>query len=422
MDILGKLYRSTILFLLVCLFFPALPSSAIETKNEWDKAFLSIYPYKDPILEDPGEYPAEAFAWHGHYWVRAYVSMAETYGDSKYLDKAVALIDHMFYHRDDARFARGALDIRAAPYTTAPLYYLNHRDEAARGWRKLWNGQIRDDVVTDGMITQAIMRFVALVFHSSRFTAYQAKAREYMSKVEETASMWNDTFAFGRYGIPGSYWYPKTDGTSLSSTEVAYNQSAVMAATLLLLDEVKGGVPEYRKKAAAVLDFWRMKRREVSGDAYEWNYYLVNQEYGVEDFDHSHIDLLFFTIAFQHGLMSRAEMNRLANTLTEKIYKGAGGTAAYVDGSGSGDGYYAGFDWIDLAQVDPKVLDIAREVYTRRYSKPTWARPFLGWAEILRWSSAKNKKPSPPTSLRVSKSIGGSEKLANQLCAACLVR
>ena len=385
----------TIVFLLVCLFFPAGFSHAIDTQYQWDNDFRSLYPDRDPGLEDPGNFPAEGFAWQGHYWIRAYVTMADVHGDTKYLDKAVALIDHMLFHRDDARSSRGELNARAAPYDTAPLYYLNHRGEAAPGWRKFLNGQIRVDVVTDGMITQAIMRFVDLVIHSPRFPGYQAKARTYLSKVEETVSAWDDSFAYDRYTVPGSYWYPVSEGTGLSSGEVPFNQSAVMAATLLLLDRAKGGVPEYRKKAKAVLDFWRMKRRSVSGDScYEWNYYLLKKKYGVEDFNHSHIDLSFFTIAFQCGLMTDEEMKRLANTFTEKIYKGNGNVAGYIDGSGSGDGYYAGIDWIDLTPVNRNILNIATEVYKRHYSKPSWARPFLGWAEIIRWETTMKKKPS----------------------------
>ena len=380
----------TILFLLVCWILPAGSSHAIETQSQWDKAFRSACPDRDPGLEDPGNFPGEAFAWQGHYWIRAYVAMADAYGDKKYLDKAVVLIDHMLNHRDDARSSRGELDVRAAPYGTAPLHYLNHRGEAAPGWRKYWNGEIRVDVVTDGMITQAIMRFVDLVIHSPRFPGYRAKAGTYLSRVEETVAAWDDSFAYGRDNVPGSWWYPTKRGTGLSGTEVPFNQSAAMASTLLLLDKAKGGVPEYRKKAGAVLDFWRMKRRSVSGDTcYEWNYYLLHKEYGVEDTTHSHIDMSFFNIAFQRGLMTDEEMNRLANTFTGKIYKGDGNVAGYVDGSGSGDGFNAGFDWIDLARVNPGILDIAREVYTRHYLKPTWARPFLGWAEILRWKAGK---------------------------------
>ena len=393
----GKFRRGVIFFLAVFFLFPASSSHSIETGSQWDEAFRSVNPSRDPLLEDPGEYPGEAFAWHGHYWIRAYVSMADASGDGKYLEKAVALIDHMLYYRDDARFSRGELNVGALPYMNAPLYYLNHKGEAAPGWRRFWNGENRVEVLTDGMITQAIMRFVALVIDSPRFPDYKAKAGAYLSKVEQTVSAWDDSFAYDRYAVPGSYWYPVSEGTGLSSGEVPFNHSAAMAGTLLLLDKAKGGVPEYRKKAKAILDFWRMKRRSVSGDTcYEWNYYLLRMKDGVEDFTHSHIDMSFLTIAYRQGLMTDEEMIRLANTLTMKIYKGDGNVAGYVDGTGSGDGYYAGIDWIDLTPVNRTVLEIATEVYGKQYIQPTWARPFLGWAEIIRWKSTVEKRLSPP--------------------------
>ncbi|MFQ5382301.1 MAG: hypothetical protein ACE5EF_11890, partial [Dehalococcoidia bacterium] len=70
-------------------------------------------------------------AWHGHYWLRAYVEMAAHYGDPQYLDDAVAMIDYMLDQRDDARAARGELDISSEPYRKAPLFYLQNRGQVA---------------------------------------------------------------------------------------------------------------------------------------------------------------------------------------------------------------------------------------------------------------------------------------------------
>jgi len=369
---------------------PGSESFAIETQTAWDKAFRAANPAGPPCLVDAGEYPGELYAWQGHYWIRAYLSMAQTYGDTKYLDDAVTLIDSMLSSRDDARFSRGELDLKTSPYVTAPPSFLSRRDRPARGWRRKWNGECRVEVVIDGMITQAIMRFVALVHDDPRFSAYRGKAAEYTNRVEETVTMWNETFAYNRFDVPGSYWFPQTDGTpGLSSTEVPFNHSAAMTTTLLLLDQVKGGVAEYRRKASAVLDFWRGKRREERGGdytAYNWNYYLRTREFGVEDVGHSHMDLSFFITANRSGILSNDEMRLLANTLIKRIHKGGGRVAGRVDGSGSGDGYNVAMDWIDLAQVDPQALTLAKAVFRANYAVPKWSRPLLGWAEILRWS------------------------------------
>lgn len=404
---------TSLLLFLAAMISIASDCRAIESRSQWDEAFRLAHPAQDPCLADPGEYPGDLYAWHGHYWIRAYLSMADTYGDTKYLDKAVALIDRMLFYRDDARHSRGELDPRASPYESAPPSFLAHRDRAAPGWRRNWRGKDRVEVITDGMITQAIMRFVVLVHDDPRFGRYRGMIRRYLPRVEETVSIWDPTFAYDRFAVPGSYWFPQTDGTrGLSSTEVPFNQSAAMATTLLLLDHVKGGVPEYRKKAMAVLDFWRRRRREVregTNAAYDWNYYLRTREFGDEDFTHSHIDLSFFVTAHRYGMLTTDEMKRLATTFTEKIHKGNGDVAGHIDGSGSGDGYYAAFDWIDLARIDPRILSIAKAVYRKQYRAPSWSRPFLGWAEILRWSAILHGR-GPKDDSRKKGKVGKNEQ------------
>jgi len=388
------------LVLMGCFVFASMDSYAIESKTEWDNAFRSVYPGQEPLLGDPGDFPGDIFAWQGHYWVRAYVSMAETYKDASYLDRAVRLIDYMFFHRDDARAVRGQLNIQNSPYVSAPQYYLNHRNEAAPGWSRLFGNQRRIEVVTDGQIVQSIMRFVELVQSKPEFGAFRAKAQEYVSKVEETVGIHDSSFVYERYkDVPGSYYYPRVDGTGLYTRDLAINHSATMGVGLLLLDKLKGGGTEYGNKAKAILDYWKAERREISDQAYDWNYYL--RDSGDEDFNHGHIDLSFINMAYRFGLVSSTEMEKLANTLTEKIYKGGGSFSNYLDGSSSSDSRTVGYDWIDLVQFDPLVLDIAKEAYAKDYSVPTWSRPFLGWAEILRWT-APLKKPMPPQNLRIN--------------------
>jgi hypothetical protein len=104
---------TSLLLFLAAMISIASDCRAIESRSQWDEAFRLAHPAQDPCLADPGEYPGDLYAWHGHYWIRAYLSMADTYGDTKYLDKAVALIDRMLFYRDDARHSRGELDPRA---------------------------------------------------------------------------------------------------------------------------------------------------------------------------------------------------------------------------------------------------------------------------------------------------------------------
>jgi hypothetical protein len=154
-------------------------------------------------------------AWHGHYWLRAFVSMAQTYQDSKYLDYAVSMIDYMLYYRDDVRAARGDLDVLQEPYVKAPPFYLNNRDLAAPCWRHKKDCK----TILDGQITSGIMHFVRLVKESGSFGAYEATADNYLVSVLETLSIWDETYVYlpSEYngGATGSYFWPREDGTGL---------------------------------------------------------------------------------------------------------------------------------------------------------------------------------------------------------------
>lgn len=388
------------MFLLVgFVILTPLNSYSLQTKDEWDAALKN----SDSFLGNPGRYPGDVFAWKGHYLLRAYVRMASTYGESEYLDKAVGLIDHMFYHRDDARAARGELDIRMHPYDMAPTYYLNHRETAAPGWRREFDGD-RIEVVTDGMITYAIMQFVDLAYTDPRFSGYKAKAKSYVAKVRETVNMHNSSFVYNRFPeIPGAYYWPARDGSRLYSTPLPVNQNGIMASTLLLLGYIEGDVPEYRKKAEAVLDYWKMHVRLTTDGEYLWDYRIGKT--GVEDFNHGHIDMIFFRTAYRYGLLKDEDMQRLANTFVQKVYQGNGDIAKKVDGSGGLDNtpHEAGYDWIELTQFDGRVLGMVEEVYNKYYPRPTWARPLLGWAELLRWSKLviDGNPPRRPENVRL---------------------
>lgn len=377
-------------FFLILLFvlsylFPSTGLSQVNNKAQWDAAFDEMYGDAEPMLDITNANEDGGLAWEASYWLRAYISMAQTFGDSKYLDRAVRLIEFLLANRDDARLARGELNLQKQPYHTAPLPYLNNRQQAAPGWRH-WDSHYkgwRVLLIDDAMITGAIMRFVALVYERDSFTGYRPKADDYIAKVEETVRAHDDSFVFNRFeNIPGNYYYPAPDGSGLHTGAVEFNMSAAMGTTLLLLDKVRGGVEGNQRKALAILDYFK---------------------------HHAHIDLGFFVLAHRRGLaFSKADMQRFAATLTKNVYRGNGELSWSVDGKETNveKNYWpAGFDWIDLAAFDAKVLAIAREVYTKHYPTPTWARSFLGWAEILRWTKilAENDftSPLPPENLRL---------------------
>jgi hypothetical protein len=378
---------------------------ALETQSDWDTWFANYYSDQDPMLDITDANKTGILSWRAHYWVRAYVTMAKTFKDSKYLDKAVTLIDFLLDNRDKIRDTGGEIDIESEPYLSAPLYFLNNKDVAAPGWRIWVSTHWRIQTLDDGQITHAIMRFVDFVYNNPEFPSYQAKAAQYLAAVEEIVPTHDTVYVFDRFdGIPGSYYYPNPDGTGLFTGAVPYNHSATMGVTLLLLDKIKGGVPEYRQKAEALLGFLKNHLRLQANDSYVWDYNPQSSAGGAEDFNHGHIDLSFVVLAYKRGLdLTEQDMKRFANTITKNLYQGNGELAYTVDGvepNTSKNYYPIAFDWIDLAEFDTSIVDIAKEVYNKNYPNPSWSRPFLGWAEILWWSKLL-KKPEPPQNLQV---------------------
>jgi hypothetical protein len=395
----NKFLKSLVILIAFTILSPTF-SHAIDSKNEWDAAFLKQYGSQDPLLYNPGTSPGNLFAWTGHYWLRAYVTMADAYNDSYYLDKAVSLIDHMFYYRDDSQVARGEWNIKTNPYLTAPLYYLNNRDKAAPGWCRIWDNNRRIEVVTDGQIVNAIMRFVDLVYNNPKFISYKSKALEYAEKVKETISIHDTQFVYNRFSdIPGSYYWPNVNGSGLYSNPVPFNQSATMGVALLLLDKLEGGGTEYREKAFAIANYWKNKAVIVN-DTYVWNYHL--QKSSIEDISHGDIDISFFYMAFKAGLLTNAEMQLLSNTFTKNLYRGNDAFAGFVDGSDTtNSSYWIGVSWKVLHKFDSNVLTIVKNIYSKYYDSPSFAHTFLGWAEILKSNLSFNAILNPPTNLCV---------------------
>ena len=158
---------------------------------------------------------------------------------------------------------------------------------------------------------------------------------------------------------------------------------------MILLDDLLGGGTDYARMAEGIVGYWLNYVELRPNGSYVWDYAPYGDASRVEDVGHGHIDAGFLWLAYNRsvGDLTTEDMVRLAKTWTQNAYLGNGELAALIDGSGTTKNEWnAGFDWIDLAELDPTVLDIAVEVYDKHYQEPTWSRPFLGWAEILRWT------------------------------------
>ena len=404
-DLKRNLFTFIVAFTFGLVSLSATNAFAIETQSDWDTSFAKYFSDQDPILDITDANTGAVLSWQAHYWLRAYVTMARAFKDTKYLDKSVTLIDFLLDNRDKVRYAGGKIDVSTDPYYSAPLYFLNHRDAASPGWR-LWvnNDHWRIQTLDDGHITHSIMRFVDLVYNNPDFSSYQTKAVQYLAAVEEIVLSHDEVFAYNLVqGIPGSYYYPNPDGTGLYTGTVPFNHNATMGVTLLLLDKAKG-TTVHRSKAQAILGHLKNSLRLQSNDSYVWDYHPQKPDKGIEDISHAHMDISFVLLAYKQGLdVTEQDMKRFANTLTKNMYLGNGDVAYSVDGlepNSSGRYYPVGYDWIDLAEFDPSILDIAKEVYNKYYSNPSWSRPFQGWAEILWWTK-QLAKPSPPQNLKV---------------------
>jgi len=348
---------------------------AIGNQAAWDSKFSARYGTGGvPDLSSGAETPAqraEKFSWQGHYWVRAYVSMAKTYGDTKYLDKAVSSIDNWFAYQ-----------------------------ETSQGWGASINPS--QMFLDTGVIAQAITVFSYEVWNDSRFTAYRPKADSYIAKLEPILhtydAQWaNNVTAYN--GSPSFYVYSTcgADGKSVCSAAslVMYNQGATMVKALLLIDRIKrlkGQTPDagYLDKANKGAAYFKTFAR-LNGTAYVWDYGGARGS-GIEDTSHGHLDLSHLVWAYQFGLggLTSTDMARLAGTARVILSSaGANDVSTRVDGTGlAGTNDYErvsiGYDWIDLVDYDQTLLDKVINVFNAHMSAPSSARFFFGWAEILR--------------------------------------
>jgi hypothetical protein len=335
---------------------------AIGTQAQWDAKYNAQYGTSLPNTSGG----AEDYAWQGHYWVRSYVSMAKTYGDTKYLDTAVRMID----------------------------FWLAHTD-GAQGWgTSLGASQMSLDT---GVISEAIALFSYEVWKDPRFASYRTKADSYVARLETILhtydKQWVNNAPYA--GSPSFYVYASCNGICSAASLMMYNQGTVLAKPLLLIDRIKrlkGLTPDagYLNKADKVAAYFKTFVR-TSNNAYNWDYGGARGS-GIEDVSHAHLDLSHIMWAKQYNLggLTSTDMTRLAATM-QKVLNGAAGSGDVshnVDGTGlPGDNYLRvsiGYDWIDLADYDATLLDKTTTVFNKFMSNPTSARFYLGWAEIQR--------------------------------------
>jgi hypothetical protein len=335
---------------------------AIATQAAWDARYDAQYGSSLPNTSGG----ADDYAWQGHYWVRAYISMAKTYGDTKYLDTAARMID----------------------------FWLAHTD-SPQGWGSNINSSQMS--LDTGVISEAITLFSYEVWKDPRFTAYRTKADSYVAKLEPILhsydNQWVDNAPYA--GSPSFYVYASCNGICSSASLMMYNQGAVLAKPQLMIDRIKrlkGETPNagYLYKADKVAAYFKTFVR-TKNNAYDWDYGGARGS-GIEDTSHGHLDLQHLLWAKNFGLggLTNADMTLFVGTMKHVLngQAGPGDVSHNVDGTGlPGDNYLRvslGYDWIDLVDYDATLLDKTITMFNTYLQNPTSARFYLGWAEIQR--------------------------------------
>ncbi len=374
-----------------------LSRAPVRTPADWDRIYErywgplgshgrdqidNIIHAKNGVYDD-----SEAvFAWIVHYWLRAFVVMADLTGEARYMDSAVSFIDVILDNTDEKRVARGEI---SGGYVRDPLYLRR----SGRGG-PFWKRGDWASVLDTGQVIRGLMAFVDAVYRAPvRWAAYRAVAdRAFAAAIRAADAFDNDWQVIGD---TGAYHYRDSQGSGqLGTTRTAFNQSATMAAAQLMIHAWRPDPGRLDKVRRLVRHWLADYAVEMPDGALTWRYILIPSNTDPEDAGHATIDLNFLVAAFLSGRtdLTSIHMAGLAQTFRTRLYDGGTGLNRFVDGTTDADyaeHFNAGFGWFDLARFDPKIAEIALTIYSAHYPPDApggtlWARPMLGWANLLR--------------------------------------
>lgn len=333
------------------------------------------------------------FAWIVHYWLRAWIKLADMTGDEKYLLTGISYIDYMLEHTDEKRVARGEI---SENYLREPLG-LQGKGVGGPFWKR-WE---EVNVLNTGMITHGIMRFCDGIFENrERWPAYVLIAEKYVEEVKRAVNAFDADWK--NKGESGTYYYRDSAGfNTLGNTSVSFNQAATMCATQLYLDKWEKDVSR-REKARRLCRFWADKYAHMQDDGtLHWAYRINSDDPidGKEDAGHATVDLDFLFLAYELGIseITDKHVHAIARTFKQNIWRPDGSLNEFVDGSTSSnydEHFNAGFGWFELSKYDDEILPMVLKTYHKFYHHMTkaqdiWARPMLGWVNLLSSVHAK---------------------------------
>ncbi|MCH7908919.1 MAG: hypothetical protein IIB38_04815 [Candidatus Hydrogenedentes bacterium] len=166
-----------------------LSRAAFRNPADWDRVYTKYWGPPGPqttaqidtVIHNIGgvydDRNAE-FAWIVHYWIRAWIVMADLTGQSKYMEMCVSFIDYMIDHTDQRRIDRGEIKER---YVREPLY-LKGTGRGGPIWKRRWNGS----VLNTGQVIRGMLYFVDAVFDNpDRWAAYRPAANRYFASHDQ---------------------------------------------------------------------------------------------------------------------------------------------------------------------------------------------------------------------------------------------
>ncbi|MFI3245033.1 MAG: hypothetical protein R3Y10_00900 [Ferrimonas sp.] len=372
------------------------PTPLIHNQAQWDTQFAQLHPQQRPLLASTHGNDHKKFAWEGHYWLRAYLTMAQTYQDDKYLEYAIELIDHMFHYTDEARAARGELQLSQAPYALAPKAYLLNPTLAAPGWRQpYYNGEWRIEVLSDGQILNAITRVADHLLHHQN-PRYQDHGRRYLAQAQTIIESHRSSYSNTKQAqIPGSYFYvnphnAQTNDAGLFSNPVPHNHNLTMGVALIFIDKWHK-TAHFRQQILELHQFFSKQLHMNDDGSCRWHYaWDKDGNTKWEDANHGHLDVGFMVTAFNEGYVSDSKtLQCLAKTLTQTLFVPPGMLHYDVQGHGLSsrwDQLASGYDWVQLIPFEPSILAINHHIL-RHYGQPNWSRSLHAWANLLYWRS-----------------------------------
>lgn len=374
-----------------------LSRAAFQNPDDWDRVYAKNWgplgrqtkaQINNVVHAIGGTYDDRdgVFAWIVHYWIRAWIAMADLTGQTKYMDMCVSFIDYIIDHTDERRMERGEIKER---YVREPLF-LKGTGKGGPIWNRRWNGS----VLNTGQVIRGILYFVNTVFDDPvRWGAYLPAAKSYFAAAILAADAFDNDWQ--KFGDKGSYHYRDSSGSgNLGIARTAFNQSATMVTAQLLINKWRpdaARVDKVRRLAQYWIDDFAIP---MSDGTLQWRYILNPNNKDLEDAGHAGIDLDFLISAYLSGVtkLTPSHMTALAQTFRKRLFNGGTGLNQYVDGtmgSGYSDHYNAGFGWFELGQFAPEIVSVTLRIYNENYPPDApggilWARPMLGWANLLR--------------------------------------